>query len=140
MNKVGFYFTLMSGLSGLFLLIPRSITTWSIYSLALTFHILANFLLIAFILVIIFTHVLKVYKKSKNKDRKWTGYIYFLTVIISISTGLTMGYTSAIAFSWLLPLHLIAGLWTILYSIQHVRNKRTKITKQTLEMSHSTAK
>lgn len=129
MIKWAFYISLICSLSGILLIAPANPTLWGLYSAVLALHVFGGISLLLIMVFVTFTHVTKGLKhmsKVGNNQKSITGLWYFIVIVITTATGIFMGIYSGFAVAWVVPLHLVAGLWCFLLSLKHSLKKRRK--------------
>ncbi len=116
-------------MSGILLLVPANPTLWGFYSSILVAHVLGGICLLLLTVFVTFTHVKKGLKHMANgriHRKSHTGLWYFIVILITTGTGIFIGIRSGFAVSWVVPLHLVAGIWCFILSLKHSLKKRTK--------------
>ncbi len=127
MIKGTFFVTLLAGITGIILLLPATPGLWMIYSAVLVVHILSSLLLLGMIAVVSVGHARKAARKSKKVKRKRSGLIYLTLCVLTITSGLFISITSGFSVVWMLPLHLVVGIWCIIFAWKHsvIKNVKT---------------
>lgn len=133
MTKLAFYFSLICSLSGILLIAPATPALWGVYSTVLVFHVVGGIGLLLMMVYVTFTHVTKGLKhmskvaNGRYNHKSVTGLWYFIVIVIVTATGIFMGIRSGFAVSWVVPLHLVAGLWCFLLSLKHSLKREKKL-------------
>ncbi len=127
MTKLAFITSMLAAITGLGLMIPASPAYWPYYSTILVVHIIVSLLLSLVMIGVMLTHVRKAVKlATKGKARKQSGLWYLVVIMLAIGSGVFISVRSGFAVSWVLPLHLIAGVWCSLMGWKHSVKKTVK--------------
>lgn len=140
MTRFAFWFTVIAAVSGFGLFIPASPGLWSVYSTLLVIHIVASLCVTGLILVVSYSHVLKMLKVTKKGQvKKTSGIIYLVTLLLAVGTGIFLTVRSGFAISWMVSLHLVAGSWCLIYGWKHSVKRSHRVTQhhQVTEHTHS---
>ncbi|MGC5324785.1 hypothetical protein [Brevibacillus sp. SYSU BS000544] len=127
MTRLAFWLTVLAAVTGFGLFVPASPGLWKVYSSLLVVHIVTSICVLGLILIVSFTHALKMMKVTKKGQvKKISGIIYLVTVLVAIGTGIFLTVRSGFAVSWMVSLHVVAGSWCLVYGWKHSVKKNHK--------------
>lgn len=127
MTRLAFWVSILAAATGMGLLIPASPSYWPYYSSILVIHIAVSILLALLMIGVMFTHVRKAVKNtSKGQFKRATGLWYLMVILLTLSSGVFIMVRSGFAVSWVLPLHLVAGVWCSIMGWKHSVKRKVK--------------
>lgn len=139
MTKATFFISMVAAITGLLLIVPASPVIWPAYSLILVAHVIISLGLIGFVFWVSVTHVRRVMKNGALKKPKGqTGAWYMIVLLLTFGTGFFIMIRSGFAISWMTPLHLVAGAWSMILGWKHsVRRKSVQVPRLEQEWKSS---
>lgn len=140
MTRLAFLISMLAAATGMGLMIPANPVYWPYYSSILVIHIVVSLLLSLLMIGVMLTHVRKTVKHApKGQVKKQTGLWYLMVIMLTMGSGAFISVRSGFAISWVLPLHLIAGVWCSIMGWKHSVRKRIKpLVKTDYELQKDT--